>query len=85
MLKLLLLSSPVRLLLDSVVLGLVGGSGKLFSLLTGDFSLLELLFLFGLAGSLFLSFDLGWVFLALVTSCFGAFAGLDLLWFFGGW
>jgi hypothetical protein len=56
---------PFCLLFVGVIFGLVVRPSDLFSLFTGDFSILKLLFDFGLFGSLLLSLDLGGVLLRL--------------------
>ena len=77
MLELLLLRGPCSLIFSCVVLWLVGSSGGLFCLLAGKFSFLKLALFFSFSSSFFFGFNLGGVFLLLLTRL--ALAGLDLV------
>jgi len=69
---------PFSLLFGGVIFGLVERSSHLFSLFTGVFGILKLLFDFGLFGSLLLSLDRGGVLLGLGSVLLGLHLGRAL-------
>jgi len=77
LLQLLLFQGPFRLVFRSVILGLVGSSSSLFCLLASNFGFLKLALFFSFSSSFFFGFNLGGVFLLLLTRL--ALAGLDLV------